>query len=152
MLIKEIEIEEAIIGLREDGIGHVYLKSGTEVNVRLQEILMEHLLLITEGKPHDFIFEAGEHVSLTKEAREHANHYEGRTPVRSIVTVVNNLGYRLVAEFYHRVHKPNKPFKAVSSFQDGLNWLRPHRMHIREQPSNQVSAEETKEELNNQPY
>lgn len=123
LLVKVIEMEEVIIGIRKDGLGHAYLKPGAELGIRLQEKMLDAYLCLTGGKKHAFIFEAGDYVSITKEARENARYIQDRSPVRAIAAVTDNLAYRLVADFYSKVHKPRYPFKAVGSIQEAIRWL-----------------------------
>jgi hypothetical protein len=123
LLVKVIEMEEVIIGIRKDGLGHVYMKPGTELTVELQWRMLESYRQITGGKGYKFIFEAGDHVVITAEARENAKSIQEVSPVQAIAAVVNNLGYRLIAEFYYKINKPKKPFKAVRTIEEAVKWL-----------------------------
>ena len=40
-LVKRVEVPEAVIGLREDGIIHVSFTSGTEITVEVQMKLLD---------------------------------------------------------------------------------------------------------------
>jgi hypothetical protein len=124
LLVKVIEMEEAIIGIRKDGLGHVYMRSGTDLTVNLQWRMLENYRKITEGKDYKFIFEAGEQVVITNEARANAKNIQAVSPVQAIAAIVNNLGYRLIAEFYYKINKPQKPFKAVCNIEEAVKWLK----------------------------
>jgi hypothetical protein len=134
LLVKVVEMEEAIVGIRKDGLGHVYLKSGTELDVDLQVRLYANYLKLTGGRKYNFIFEAGEYVTITSEARQNAKHLEAASPVGAIAAVVNNLAYRLIADFYYKFNKPQKPYKVVRNFQEGIRWLKSleHEWHSEE--------------------
>lgn len=122
-LIRSIEIKEVIVGLRQDGIVHVYYKDGTEINIELQGKLMEILLDITGGINRAIIYEPGEDCSVTKEARENAIAIEHLSPTKCSVVYVHNLAYKIIAEFYYKFNKPKKPYKVVSDFDAGIAWL-----------------------------
>ncbi len=122
-LARRVENEHAVVGLRQDGIIHVYFKPHTELNVELQEIMLKIYNEITGGKQSLFIFEAGPYVVVTKEAREHTVDLEPRSPIKATVVYVNTLAYKLVAEFYYKFNKPLRPYKVTSDFQSGIDWL-----------------------------
>lgn len=124
LLEKVIEIDEAIIGLRKDGIGHVYFKPGMELTIAIQYKLLDCYNEITGGIKTPFIFEAGEYVNVTSEARDNATHLEAIAPLSATVVVVNNLAYKLIADFYYKFNRPKQPYKVVSSFNDGIAWLK----------------------------
>jgi len=123
-LTRVIETGNYIVGLRADGIVHVYYKDNTEINVALQMELLEVFNELTGKKKSLFIFEAGHYCSVTKEARENAIIMEPLTPTLASVVFVQNIGYRLIAEFYYKVNKPIQPYKVVSKFEDGIKWLK----------------------------
>ena len=122
-LLETIETEKAIVGLRDDGIYHVYYKANTEITVELQTEMHKVFEEITGGKPGYFIFQAGEYVSVTSEARVNAVKTEDNSYTCATVVYVNNLAYRLVAEFYYKFNKPKQPYKVASDFNKGIQWL-----------------------------
>lgn len=85
--------------LRSDGIVHVHMKDNIVFDVTEQ---LEHLHACVEfvnGVNHPFMFTAGDYVSVTKEARENAKSLEAISPMYAIAIVVDNLAYKLIAEF-----------------------------------------------------
>lgn len=122
-LVRKIENDFAIVGLRRDGIVHVYFKPHTEITVTLQEILLVLYNEITGGEKMPFIFQAGEYCSVSKEARDNAKKIEPLSPTKASVVYVNTLAHKLVAEFYYKFNKPTQPYKVVSEFSEGIRWL-----------------------------
>lgn len=122
-LVRRIEINEAIVGLREDGIVHVYYRPHTEINIDLQEKLLDVLQDITGGVKTAIIYQAGEYCTVTKDARENAIAIEHLSPTRASVVYVKNLAQRMIAEFYYKFNKPKQPYKVVSDFDEGIKWL-----------------------------
>lgn len=131
-LVKIIETERAIVGLRDDGIYHVYYKPNTEITVELQAEMHEVFKEITSGKPGYFIFEAGEYVSVTSEARVNAVKTEDDSFTCATVVYVNSLAYKLIAEFYYKFNKPKQPYKVASDFNKGILWLLNLRKEVEE--------------------
>ena len=70
------------------------------------------------------MFEAMDHVTITKEAKEYAVKIEDIAPIKASAILVNNLGYKLIAEFYYRINKPRKPFKIFNKEEKAIEWLK----------------------------
>ena len=64
----KVDIVEACVILREDGIVHVHYKDETEINVELQGRLTEIYNKICGDSKKPVLFTTGEHVTITKEA------------------------------------------------------------------------------------
>ena len=122
-IVRKIENEFAIVGLRKDGIVHVYFKPHTTPTVTLQEILLVIYNEITGEKKMPFIFQAGEYCTVDKAARDNASKMEPLSPTKASVVYVNTLAHKLIAEFYYKFNKPLQPYKVVSEFSDGIRWL-----------------------------
>jgi hypothetical protein len=122
-IIKKVELENAVVAMRDDGIVHVYFKTNAVLDVKLQMALVDvYIQLIGDGFA-PFIFEAGEFVTVTKEARDNAIIMEENTPVFGSAVVVKNLAQKLIADFYYKVNRPKRPYKVVSTFEKGIQWL-----------------------------
>ena len=87
-IIRQIDFTEATISLREDGIVHVFYKDNTVLDIDLQLKMASMFNDITSEKKSLFIFDAGDGVTITKEARDNAVKLEDTTPVRDRKSVV----------------------------------------------------------------
>jgi hypothetical protein len=126
-LLTRIETKEAIVGIRRDGIIHVYYKSGTVITIPLQEKMLKIFLQLTEGEHMPFIWEGGYNVRVTKEARLNASIMEKDAPCEASVIVVKNWYQRIMAEFYYKVNRPGMIYKVTGDFGKGIRWL--HMVH-----------------------
>lgn len=122
-VLEFIEHEKVIVSKRYDSIIHVSFKPNTEITVEFQDELVAMYNQLTGGEKSLFIFEGGEFVSFTKEARENAITIEDNTPTRASAIVVRNLAQKIVADFYYKINKPKQPFKVFWSFEKGILWL-----------------------------
>lgn len=122
-LVQQIELPESIIGLRKDGIIHIYYRPHTEITCEYQLRQLEILRGFAGDQKRPVIYEAGENVTVGKEAREHAAELEKITPTLCKVVYVETLAHRLIGEFYYKFNKPEQPYKVFSNFQDGIEWL-----------------------------
>lgn len=123
-IVSEIEIPEAFIRLRSDGIVFVLYKEHVTLDVELQTRMVKLFWQITNQKKAHFIFESDEGFVLTKEARENAIKLEKDTPVIASALIVNNLASRIVANFYIKVNKPKIKNKLFGTMEEAAKWLK----------------------------
>lgn len=124
LYIRTVELPEATIKLRSDSIVYVLFKEGTTIDIPLQMRLLDAYNDICDGRKLPFLFDAMEHVSITKEAKVNAIEIEAMAPVTASAIVARNLAYRLIAEFYLKINKPKTPFKIFKNEEDAVSWLR----------------------------
>jgi len=122
-ILREIVHEQVIVAMRRDGIVQVVFMPNTEITIEFQDILGGLYDQITQGQKAYFVFEGGEFVSITKEARENAIKIENDSATLASAIVINNLAQRIIADFYYAVNRPKLPYKVFSSFEKGIAWL-----------------------------
>lgn len=122
--IKEIQLEEATIRLRHDGIMHVVYHYGTVLDVDLQMKMLDVFNQLTHGEKVPFLFEAMDSVTITKEARDHSLLIESLSPSLATAVVAANLAHKLMANFYFKFNKPQIPYKVFVSFESAIDWLK----------------------------
>lgn len=121
-LLREIEIDEGIFGMRKDGILQAYLKDGTELDVALQMKMLDIYDDLTKKVKTPFIFEANPSVTVTKEARDNAISLEKQSPMGSCAVVVKTTAHLLIANFYYKFNKPTIPYKVFKDFDKAVEW------------------------------
>lgn len=118
-----IEIEEATITERADGIVYVHFKEGTEITVELQGKMLDIYSEICSEKKKPFLFSASEYVSIGKEARDNSIVLEALYPGLASAVVAPSIAYKLIANFYLLVNKPKSPYKVFSDEDSAVEWL-----------------------------
>ncbi len=121
--ITEIDLIEANISLKSNGIVYVLFKDNCVLDIDLQLHMLDEYNKITNHKPTPFIFFAGDNVTVTKEARDNAVSLEDRSPLCATAVVITSLAYKLIAEFYMKFNKPKRPYKIFKNEKDALEWL-----------------------------
>jgi hypothetical protein len=121
--MKRLENDQVIVTLRGDGIVHVSFLPNTEITVEFQQVLLNMYNEVTGGKKSLFIFDGGEFVSITKDARENAVAIEETTPTKASAIVVKNLAQKIIADFYYKVNRPKQPYKVFWQFDKAIEWL-----------------------------
>lgn len=122
--VESIESDKYIVGLRTDGIIHVYYKDHIQITVELQRELNLLFHKIAAGQNRLFVFQAGHNCSVNKAARDNAIAMQDEVPAIAYVVVVQNLVYRMIANFYYKFNQPKQPFNVVSDFEEGIAWLK----------------------------
>jgi hypothetical protein len=121
--IRQIILPEATLSLREDGIVHVFYNDNLVLDVPVQLKMADAFNKIADGKKSLFIFEAGENVIVTKEARNNALKLEDSTPILASAVIAHNLAYRMIANFFLKVQRPKGQYKVVADMEEAVNWL-----------------------------
>lgn len=121
--IKEINTDKVFVALRDDGIGYLYFKDNTELNIELQLELLNMYNSLKDKELLPFLIEAGDGFTITKEARDNAISLEDRSAIKASAVVVNNLAYKIIANFYLNFNKPKRPYKVFSKREDAVKWL-----------------------------
>jgi hypothetical protein len=123
-IISQIETTVAVIGVDENGIVHVHYKDYALYDIAQQLENKEAIHQLIGTHPTPFIITSGENVIFTKSARENALKIEPTSPVCASAIVIDNLAYRLVAEFYIKIQKPKKPHKIFTSKEKAYEWCK----------------------------
>lgn len=123
-IIHKVELPESVIGLRKDGIVHIFFRAHSEITPEYQDRQLKIFQEITNGKPFPAIYEADEYVTVGKDAREHAIRLEPLTPTLCKVVYVTNLAHKIISEFYFKFNKPSQPYRVFSDFEEGIAWLK----------------------------
>ncbi len=123
-IVKAIELEEAHITLRSDGLAFVTFKANIVLDVALQIRLLAAYIDLVGSKQTPFLFEADEGVTITKEARDNATTLEDEAPIIATAVVVQNVAYALIANFYMKFNKPKRPYKVFNNKQGAIEWLK----------------------------
>ena len=123
-IVKKFEAPGFIIGIRDDGIMHVYYKSNTLIDVGIQSEVRDAAFALSRDKKMPCIFEAGDYVTLTKEARANAKANEEDFPSTASAVIVQNLAYKMVADFYFKMSNPKQPFKVFKKIDEAVEWLK----------------------------
>lgn len=122
-IIKQIKIPEATVSLWENGIVHVYYNDNLVLDIPVQLKMADVFNEITNHKKSHFIFEAGDGVTITKEARDNALKLEDSTPILASAVIASNLAYRMIANFFLKVQRPKGQYRVVANMDEAVTWL-----------------------------
>lgn len=112
------------IYLRKDGILQINISPNSDILVNHIKIMVTTAIEICNGKSTPLIMFIGEFSTFSKEAREFSANRENLGVITSIAYVLNNLGQRLIINFFIKVNKPTMPIKMFGHEKDAILWLK----------------------------
>ena len=122
--INELDYPEVNLRLMSNNLVYVLLKDNCNLDVPLQMRLLDYYREITNNTLMPFLFLVGDNVTITKEARDNAVKIEDESMLAASAVVVDNLPYKLIANFYLKFNKPKRPYKVFSKEEDAIKWLK----------------------------
>ncbi len=122
------ENEYASALLEEDGILYVKIKAGTHITTEVQDELIKLYNSVVEDKKVPFLFEGDEFVTVSKDALENSYRLEDQSPLSATALIVRNLSQKILADFYYKFKKPNKPIKVFKNKIEARKWLEQFKM------------------------
>lgn len=123
IIVRQIEIPEAYISLRSDGIIYVFHKENVSLDVELQTRLVGIFKDITGNQKANFIFESDEGFVFTREARENSIKIDDDSLVEASAIIVKSLASRIIANFFIKVTKPKAKYRLFGNVKDAADWL-----------------------------
>lgn len=122
-LEKFIETDIATIGLRKDGIVHVFYKMGVEVDKQALDIMLYSMNSFLPNGKYPFLVEADDFVSFQDEGRKYMVEIESKFPSTKNAMVLDNVGYQLILKHFIANDKPKKDYNVFQDFNEAVKWL-----------------------------
>ena len=117
------ENDVVIIGIRKDGIVHIFYKKNVVVDkVAIDKMLVLYKEFLPPGK-HPFLIESDEYVVFQEEGRKYAIEIEDQVPSSKQALLMDNVGYQLVAKHFISHNKPKTNYEVFKDFNAAVSWL-----------------------------
>lgn len=91
------------------------------------KIMLDTFLELTNGKPSHIIMFIGAFSTFGKEAREYSANPENLTGVTAIAYVIDNLGHKLVINFFMKINKPPISIKVFTDEKSAVDWVEKYK-------------------------
>lgn len=120
-LVNCVDLQNATVGLRKDGIIHIYFKSNCEISGILKHRILISINKMTEqNKKYPIILEAGDFISVSRKEWKNILNMQELELANSFTVYVQNLGQRLIADHFRKNKIHQKPFQVVKCFNEGI--------------------------------
>ena len=113
------------MNLSLEGILEIRHKDNVQFNIEDAINQRDKIIQLVEGKRTPFLIDVRvTNWDATKEVRKFHASDEKLLSVRSAEAIlVNNLGMKILANFYNKFNRPPNPVKVFTNEVDALNWL-----------------------------
>ncbi|MDX5419622.1 MAG: hypothetical protein LPK09_10435 [Hymenobacteraceae bacterium] len=106
----------------QDGILHFYYKEIENMDLEMAKTFVRERLEFTEHKAYPCLVDVILLKNSTKEARDYfAN--EGNEGILANALLVNSSAFKMMANFYVMVNKPQNPTRLFTDKKSALEWL-----------------------------
>jgi hypothetical protein len=119
-----VELPHSKIYVREDGICVVDVTDDLVITRKELSEILDAIELISGGNkmPVLSLFKPGN--TADKTARELSSSARGSQFTKADAMIVHNITQKIIANFYMKFNKPDKPPRFFSSEEDAIEWLR----------------------------
>ncbi len=119
----EIELKKSIVTLMDNGILHIYLKPGAEVELSDAILIVEAMGKLGKGNKFPVLIDAGEFTSVDKEVRIFSASEESNIYTLADAIAYYSFAQKLIADFYITHNNPVVPTKAFPTKEEAIKWL-----------------------------
>lgn len=120
---KKLSYDFGEIFLREDNIFQVNVFANSSISKDQVKIVVDGMLQLSNGVKLPAITYLGEFADVSKDAREYTADPDKPTATTAIAFVINNMGHKILGNFFLTVNKPQKPIRFFTDEKLALKWL-----------------------------
>lgn len=125
--MKKIELKKSTVSLMDEGILHIHLKTGCEIELSDAILIVEAMGKLGEGEKFPVLIDAGEFTSIDKEVRIFSASAESNIYTLADAIAYYSLAQKLIADFYVKHNKPVVPTQVFSDKDKAIQWLKTFR-------------------------
>ena len=123
----EIELKKSVVTLLDNGILHIHLKPGAEIELSDAILIVAAMEKIGKGRKYPVLIDAGEFTSVDQEARLFSASKESNLFTLADAIAYYSFAQKLMADFYISYNQPVVPTRAFSSKEEAMQWLETFR-------------------------
>lgn len=128
--IKEVLLDFATVSLKKDGIVRVEIMPEIQVSVDQVKQIAFTIKTIGNDKIFPVLILPGKYTIPDEHARKFLASNNSKNNALAEAYVVEALSQKLVANFYMKFHKPQRPTKIFESEKEALEWLKCFRLNF----------------------
>jgi hypothetical protein len=123
-IVDELILPHTHLKLRSDGIVMINYPDNFSFTRKDSIESVNAIGEITKGIPHPLLKIPGKYTTVDKETREHVAKGDGARFSVAEAFIIKSIAHKLIANFYIKVEKPQKPTHFFSEIPDAEKWLR----------------------------
>lgn len=122
--MKQINLKHASVSLLDEGILHIHINEGCEIELSDAVLIVEAMAKVGGGKKYPVLIDAGEFSCIDKEVREFSASVEANLYTLADAIAFCNLGQKLIAKFYVEHNHPVVPTRVFPDKERAMQWLK----------------------------
>lgn len=123
-IVKEIVLPHTHLILRSDGIVQISYPDHFDFTLKDSIESVNAIGEITNGVPHLILKIPGKFTSVDHDTREHVAKGDGARFSIAEAFIINSLAHKMIANFYIKFNKPQKPTHFFGDIQSAEKWLK----------------------------
>src|ERR1700751_5338566 len=120
--MKTIELQTATVSLRNDGIMHIHIKEGNEMQLDDAKEVIEAIGKLGNKQKFPVLIDCGEFAAVDREVRIFSASKEGNIYTSADAIAYHSFAHKLLADFYVNHNKPSIPTKIFQDNDEGITW------------------------------
>ncbi len=122
--METIELKTATVHLRQDGIMHIHIKEGNEMQLTDAIQVVEALGKLGNKQKFPVLIDCGEFATVDKEVRIFSASKEANIYTSADAVAYHSLAHKLLIDFYVNHNKPAVPTKVFADNESAIEWLK----------------------------
>ncbi len=119
-----IELKHSTVSLMDNGIMHIHIKGGNELELTDAVLIVEAMGKLGGGKKYPLFIDCDEFASVDKEVRVFSASAESNIYVLAEAIAYDSLAHKLISNFYIKYNKPSVPTKTFPDKEEAIAWLK----------------------------
>lgn len=122
--MKTTDLKKSIVSLTDEGIMHVHIKAGNEIELDDAVLIVETIGKLGGEKKYPVFIDCEEFASVDKEARVFSASPESNIYTLADAIAYDSLAHKLIGNFYIKYNKPSVPTKIFPTKKEAMEWLK----------------------------
>ncbi len=122
--METIELKCSRVSLRDDGIMHVHIKKGDEMELMDAIQVVEAIGKLGNSKKFPILIDCDEFSSVDKEVRTFAASEDANIYTSADAIAYHSLAHHLTAKFYVNHNQPKVPTQIFPNNDEAIGWLK----------------------------
>lgn len=122
--MKTIELKATTVKLRDDGIIHIHIKEGKEMQLEDAIQVVEVMGKIGNKQKFPVLIDCGTFATINKDVRIFSASKEANIYTSADAVAYHSFAHKLLADFYVNHDKPSIPTKIFLDNESGIVWLK----------------------------
>ena len=124
MNAETIELKAASVHLRKDGIIHIHIKAGAEMEITDAIQIVKAIGKLGNRKKFPVLIDCGEFATVDKEVRIFSASKEANIYTAADAIAYHSFAHKLIADFYITHNKPEIPTEVFQDNESAIAWLK----------------------------